>query len=128
MFENSTIKKNKIKKLDHRVIDNGAILSVIWDLVIADESHRIKTPSSRAAWFCHQITKKRKAKRRLLLTGTPMPHSPLDIYSQFRFLDPNVYATSFHRFKMRYADIINMGDFKKIVGYKDLDSGDHRWG
>jgi SNF2 family DNA or RNA helicase len=32
-----------------------------------------------------------------------MPHSPLDLYGQFRFLDPTVFGTSFTRMRARYA-------------------------
>jgi len=33
-----------------------------------------------------------------------MPHSPLDLYGQFRFLDSTVFGTSFSRMRARYAD------------------------
>jgi SNF2 family DNA or RNA helicase len=32
-----------------------------------------------------------------------MPHSPLDIFSQYRFLDPGIFGTSFTFFKQRYG-------------------------
>jgi SNF2 family DNA or RNA helicase len=32
-----------------------------------------------------------------------MPHSPLDIYAQYRFLDPKIFGFSYTRFKARYA-------------------------
>ena len=72
-----------------------------WDLVALDESQRIKSPSGRASKFCAQLGK--VAQNRLCLTGTPMPHSPLDIYAQFRFLDPRVFGNSYVRFRNRYA-------------------------
>ena len=48
-----------------------------WDLVIFDESHRIKMPGGKRSIFCKNLAK--RANRRLGLTGTPFPHSPLDI-------------------------------------------------
>lgn len=39
----------------------------------------------------------------MCLTGTPMPHSPLDIYSQYRFLDAAIFGTNFREFRDRYA-------------------------
>jgi SNF2 family DNA or RNA helicase len=33
-----------------------------------------------------------------------MPHSPLDLYGQFRFLEPEVFGSSFVRFRSRYAE------------------------
>jgi SNF2 family DNA or RNA helicase len=45
----------------------------------------------------------RRADYKLCLSGTPMPHSPLDIYGQMRFLDEKVFGTSFAVFRSRYA-------------------------
>jgi len=49
-----------------------------WDLVIADEAHRIKAPSGKASMFFKRL--RTKALHRVLLTGTPMPHGPMDIF------------------------------------------------
>ena len=102
----------------NRIINKGVILSTLWDLVVADESHRLKSPSSKASWFAYQITKNKKAKRRLCLTGTPLPHGPLDIYGQYRFMDFSIFNRNFTQFRNRYAIIRDMGDFKKVVGYQ----------
>jgi SNF2 family DNA or RNA helicase len=89
-----------------------------WDLVILDESHRIKDPHGYTAKFAGLLG--RRATCRLALTDTPMPHSPLDVYAQFRFVDPSVYGVSWMRFRARYAV---MGGFngKEVVGYRHLD-------
>jgi SNF2 family DNA or RNA helicase len=72
-----------------------------WDIVIADEIHRIKSPGGVASKFMHRLGK--SAKRRVGLSGTPMAHSPLDVYAQYRFLDEGIFGTSFTRFRSRYA-------------------------
>lgn len=72
-----------------------------WDRVIFDESHKIKSPGGKASLFCSKLAK--RAKNRLGLTGTFMPHSPLDAYAQARALDPGIFGTSFHAFRNRYA-------------------------
>jgi SNF2 family DNA or RNA helicase len=61
-----------------------------------------------------------KVKYKLGLTGSPMPHSPLDAYAQYRFLDPTIFGTSFTRFRSRYAI---MGGFQghEIKGYQHED-------
>jgi len=89
-----------------------------WDLVVLDESHKIKAPGGVTSLFVARL--RTVAKRRVCLTGTPMPHSPLDVYAQYRFLDPGIYGTSFVRFRNRYAV---MGGFRnhQIVGWRDLD-------
>lgn len=79
----------------------SVLLDVDWDLVVLDESHRIKAPGGKASRFCERLG--RRAAKRLCLTGTPMPHSPLDVYAQYRFLDPGIFGTSFVAFRSRYA-------------------------
>lgn len=102
----------------HKIIDPGELCSQMWDVVILDESHRIKAPGGKASWFCKRLAA--RAARRLCLTGTPMPHSLLDIYAQFRFLDQTVYGTSFTRFRAKYAV---MGGFnsRQVIGWQNLD-------
>jgi len=78
------------------------ILSTDWDAIVLDESHRIKSPTGKASVFMDKL--RPRAALRLCLTGTPMPHSPLDLFGQFRFLEPAIFGTSFGRFRDRYAD------------------------
>ena len=93
-------------------------MAVPWDIVIADESHRVKSPGGKASKYLAKLGK--DAGRRVCLTGTPMPHSPLDVYAQFRFLDPGIYGTSFTNFRARYAV---MGGFEnhQVLSYQNLD-------
>lgn len=89
-----------------------------WDLVIADESHKLKKPGGKASFYFKRL--RTRARYRLALTGTPMPHSPLDIYAQFRFLDISIFGPSFHAFRQKYAV---MGGFhnKQVTGFRNLD-------
>ena len=75
-----------------------------WSAIILDESHRIKSPGGRASRWLASLARANPQARLLCLTGTPMPHSPLDLYGQFRFLDPSVFGTSFTRMRARYAE------------------------
>lgn len=93
-------------------------LSQTWDAVILDESHRIKGHAGKASKFCGELT--RRAGRRLCLTGTPMPHSPMDVFAQYRFLDPGIYGTSYVGFRARYAKTGHFGA-DHIVGFQHLD-------
>jgi len=90
------------------------LAGVAWDVVIFDESHRIKSPGGKWSRAAMKI----KAPRRLALTGTPMPHSPPDLYAQFRALDPSVYGTSYARYRQRF---FRMGGFenREVVGWND---------
>lgn len=89
-----------------------------WDLIIADESHRLKAPGGKASLAFKRL--RTRAQARLALTGTPLPHSPLDAYAQFRFLDPKIFGPSFAAFRQKYAV---MGGFQKkqVTGYQHLD-------
>lgn len=91
---------------------------VQWDLVIADEAHRIKAPGGKASLFFKRL--RLHANYRVALTGTPMPHGPMDIYAQFRFLDVTLFGPSFTAFRTKYAV---MGGYqrKQITGFQSLD-------
>ncbi len=97
----------------HEPLSN-MILQTPWDCVIFDESSRIKAPGGKASRFCAMIS----ARQRLALTGTPMPHSPLDIYAQYRALDPGIFGTSFTAFRAKYAV---MGGYQnyQVVGWRN---------
>lgn len=86
-------------------------------MIVCDESQRIKTPSSAQSKCLHRLGS--KAKYKLILTGTPVTQGPLDFFSQYKFLDPNIFGTSFTAFRSRYA---LMGGFQghQVVGYQNL--------
>lgn len=96
------------------------LAEVDWDLFILDESHRAKAPGGKLSRFLSEFTKRAPLMRRLALTGTPMPHSPLDLYAQYRLLDRSIYGTSAQRFRMRYAE---MGGFegREIVAWRNTE-------
>ena len=90
-------------------------------LVVLDESHRVKSPGGKASRFATRLGQ--VTTYRMCLTGTPMPHSPLDVYAQYRYLDPEVYGWSFARFRQRYAvmaDIPHL-QIRQVVGFRNLD-------
>lgn len=84
-----------------------------WDVSVLDESHRCKDPTGVTGKFTEKL--RNVSARRICLTGTPMPHSPADIFSQYRFLNPNLLGTSFVRFKRRYAIA---GFFNEVIGWR----------
>lgn len=96
-----------------------ALLEYNADMVIADESQRIKTHNAQQSKAMHHIGD--KAKYKLILSGTPVQNNAIDIWSQYRFLNPSVFGENFYAFKNKYAI---MGGFnnKQIIGYRDLDN------
>lgn len=97
-----------------------------WDVGVIDESHRVKAPGGKASKFVGN--KLRLAcKKRVCLTGTPMPHSPLDIYGQYRFLDPGIFGTSFARFRSKYA-IMGGYEMRQVVDWQNQEELNEKWG
>ena len=95
-----------------------SIVSFAPDMVIADESQRIKTHDAQQSKGMHRLGD--LAKYKLILSGTPVQNNAIDIFSQYRFLDPTVFGMNYYAFRNRYAI---MGGFnkKQIIGYRDLD-------
>ena len=91
---------------------------VQWDTIIGDELHRAKSPSSKVSLGLKRL--RLHARYRVGLTGTPLPHGPMDIYAQFRFLDIAIFGPSFSAFRTKYAV---MGGYqrKQITGYQRLE-------
>ena len=54
------------------------------------------------------------------LTGTPMPHSPLDIYAQGRAISPDIFGTSKTSFELEYCIKGGFGNYK-VLGYRNQD-------
>jgi len=88
-----------------------------WDVVICDEAHRLKSPTGKASKAARTI----RARRKLALTGTPMPHSPMDVWALFAWLDPAVFGPSFVAFRARYAVVVKINNMPIIKGFKALD-------
>ena len=61
------------------------------EVIVVDEVHRIKGVSSNVSRALSRIGQ--HVPRRIILTGTVMPRSPLDIWAQWRFLDPEAFST-----------------------------------
>jgi SNF2 family DNA or RNA helicase len=74
-------------------------------MLVLDESHRIKSPSALR-------TKRVMALRPLarlvrIATGTPVTNAPLDVFSQFEFMEPGLLGTTSYRaFTAEFADIL----------------------
>lgn len=88
-------------------------------LVVVDESTRIKSPSAKRTKRVFKLGK--QAPYRRILTGTPVTQGPLDLYSQFRFLDRHILGFgSYYAFRNHYA-IMGGYNGKQVIGYANLD-------
>lgn len=87
-----------------------------FDMIILDESHRAKAAGSKVSKYLAMVGKHTKYK--MCLSGTPMANSPLDVYGQYRFLDPSIFGTNHYMFMQEYA-VMGGPDLKFVVGYKN---------
>ena len=87
-------------------------------LIGIDESTTIKNPTAKRTKNILKI--KDLAKYRRILTGSPVTKSPLDLYSQCKFLDPyHLGYGSYYAYRARYAHMLerNFGGRRvQIVG------------
>lgn len=80
-------------------------------MVVVDEIHKCKNPSSQLGKALHNL----KSHYKLALTGTPLLNTPVDTYSVLKWL--GVENHSFSAFKARYCVLDNFG---QVTGYRHL--------
>lgn len=83
------------------------------DLIIADEGHKIKTHNIAASKAMHRLGA--RAEYRLLLTGTVITNKAIDVFSQYKFINPAVYGQSFYAFRNRYFDMVGYGNHTPVL-------------
>ncbi len=70
-------------------LDIDILSDYYFNFIILDESQAIKNPDSNIA----KAVKKLKSRRRLVLTGTPVENSTMDLWSQMSFVNPGLLGT-----------------------------------
>lgn len=92
-------------------------------MFVIDESTTIKNPRAKRTKNILRLSN--LAKYRRILTGQPVTKSPLDLYTQFNFLDQDILNfDSYYSFTNRYATLMRRSvgthSFDSIVGYRNL--------
>lgn len=72
-----------------------------WDIIVCDESHRIKNRNSKTTQNILQIP----ALRRMPLTGTPILNKPDDLWQQLNFMGVEYSGNSYWEFAKRFCDV-----------------------
>jgi len=103
----------------------------IWDCIVLDESHLIKSRTSRRSKFL--LTISLSAKYRYILTGTPISNSKLeDLWSQYCFLKPykgkrticsEYFGGSYYDFQDKYCYLNQYYQpykYRNINEYQDI--------
>jgi SNF2 family DNA or RNA helicase len=94
------------------------------NMIVVDESTTIKNKGAERTKSIISLGELGKYKR--ILTGSPVTKSPLDLFSQCRFLHKDMLGfDSFYAFRNRYAITkrLTFGgkSFEQIVGYRRID-------
>ena len=112
-------RKGKARDFVKRFLDCFTVLAG------EDESSDIKNPKAKrtkAVWYVGE-----RAEYSRILNGTPSTKSPLDTYSQFRFMSPDLLGfRSFYAFRNRYAimkrrHLPGRPAFDEVVGYQNME-------
>ena len=92
-----------------------------WNLGVLDESHFVKNMKTKRWKACRDLRDQCKA--RMVLTGTPITNTVMDLYTQWEFLGEGwsgfVSYEGFKRFYGVYEESDQSG-FKKLVGVQNL--------
>jgi SNF2 family DNA or RNA helicase len=104
--------RNKVAKGEKIVADfmNGRTA-----MMAVDESSRIKTPGAKRTKSIQRVAQ--LAEYRRVLSGTPITQGVLDIWAQFKFLDPDILGSpSYYSFRNRVAIVDQWG---RVEAYRE---------
>ena len=95
-----------------------AIKFMDYDLIILDEAQKIKTATAKRSKVLHRLGKDIAV---LALSGTPVTKNLLDLYSQYKTIDPGIWGgISWTKFKQKYANWGGYGGYE-LLGYRNVD-------
>lgn len=112
----------RVAAINYESTFRDGMFDALWqygaDLIICDESQRIKNPKAQQTLAMQKLAE--KAKYRLALTGTPIQQDAQDVFAQYKFLDNSVFGDNFYAFRARYCKLGGFGG-KQVVGIKNED-------
>lgn len=90
----------------------NALAQWVPNCIVIDESHRMSKWTSRRAKLLHKLGD--YCKYKLILSGTPVRKDIRDLFSQWRFLDSNIFGKSYSSFEEKFAVINSFMSWKKF--------------
>lgn len=91
--------------INYEAVLSKAIAPVLeklhWDLLLLDESHKVKQPDGKTSLFLWQLSK--RVGHCELLSATPFHERPEDAFAQFRIIDESVFGTDYWAFFNHYC-------------------------
>jgi superfamily II DNA or RNA helicase len=97
-------------------IDQKLLEKLFFHYIILDESQNIKNPYSRIA----QVVRGLKSQNRLILSGTPLENSLMDLWSQMTFLNPGLLGSQSYFMDQFQVPIEKKGDQDRLLRLKSL--------
>ncbi len=85
-----------------------------WDMIVADEAHRIANPKTKMA----RSLKKVPTKRKLALSGSIIQNHAEELFSPLQWLFPKAYSSKWRDWNDRYLDYVDSGYSRLCVGVK----------
>ena len=93
-----------------------------FDGLVLDESHRIKSVTSSRTQAAISLSV--RARRRILLSGTPTLGTPFSLYPQLRLLAPFLIPENWTEFRKRFGEYeraaVQVGALHQAVGHKNI--------
>ena len=83
-----------------------------WDIVVADESHRLANPKTKQ----HKALMKVPTNWKLSLTGSMIQNHPEEFYGRLRWLFPDLYRSKWRDWNDRYLEYVESGYGKVLIG------------
>lgn len=111
LLNNKQIFITNHESLDSKVFVDAVISRGIRVFVV-DESQKLKNPSGKRAKAAHKIAD--RAQFKLILSGTPVLNSELDLWSQLRILGNGIVPENYFTFRARYFYDANIGMPKAV--------------
>lgn len=99
-----------------RIYDS--LKEIKWGFMVLDESTRIKNRATKQAKAILKLGE--SASRRYILTGTPSPNSPLELFNQIKFLDRTIFGDNWYFYRDRYCIMGGYGGYQ-VLGFKNLE-------
>ncbi len=100
-----------ITRIDQKIFDQ-----FYFSYIILDESQNIKNPHSKIA----QVVRGLKSESRLILSGTPLENSLMDLWSQMTFLNPGLLGSQSFFLNTFQIPIEKKGDQERLHRLKGL--------
>jgi SNF2 family DNA or RNA helicase len=110
-------KMSVLQAMTDAAIRPNLLQTIPFEVIILDESHRIKNIKSKRTKIITALGK--KAHHRYLLTGTMSMGNPLDLYPQLAFLARYICPESYFDFKKLFCTVAPYNE-NIVTGYKNL--------